>query len=98
MNNTFLVGCCESFTNVPGDRECVFDWNRTTSNAIGQRFAFDKLEHEVSQPIRLLDVVDAGDVWMVQRCQQFSFTLKSAHPLAITRELIGQNLDRDIAL
>src|SRR5262245_26143235 len=35
---------------------------------------------------------------MIKRCENFSLSLKSAHPICVTQELIGQNLDRHFTL
>src|SRR5262245_10564781 len=34
---------------------------------------------------------------MIQGCENFGFSLKSAHPICVTRELIGQNFDSHVA-
>src|SRR5262249_1954012 len=48
--------------------------------------------------IGFLDVVNRCDVRMIQRGENFGLSLKSAHPIWVTRELFGQNFDRDITL
>ncbi len=43
------------------------------------------------------DVVDGGDVRMVQRRGRAGFLLEARQPLGIRRELLRQDLDRDLA-
>jgi hypothetical protein len=44
----------------------------------------------------LLNVIDPGNVLMIQCSQGFGFALKPAYALGITREFVRQELDRDI--
>jgi len=44
-----------------GNRECA------TSQPGRQRFALDKLHHQIVDAFLLTDVEQRGDVWMVQR-------------------------------
>ena len=41
--------------------------------------------------------VDATDIGMVQRGEDFRFTLKAREPIGVVRERLGQDLDRDVA-
>jgi hypothetical protein len=55
----------------------------------------DKFENEETRALHFLNVVDGGDVRMIQSCKDFSFPLKPAHPVCITSELFRQNLYRN---
>jgi hypothetical protein len=42
--------------------------------------------------------VDAGDVGVVERGERLGFALEAPQPLLVVRELVGQDLDRHLAL
>ena len=39
------VSFFQCIRDLPGDRECVIEWNRTVRNPVGKRDALDKLHH-----------------------------------------------------
>jgi hypothetical protein len=45
-----------------------------------------------------LQTVDGGDVRMLQRGEGLRFALEARDPFGISRERLGQHLDRDIAI
>ena len=55
-------------------------------------------EDEGLDAIRLLEILDARDVRVVQRCEELRFALEPGDALFIGSELIRQNLDRDLAI
>ena len=44
-----------------------------------------------------MNVIDCGNVRVVERREHFGFALKPAHTVMITREFFGKDLDRDVA-
>src|SRR5262245_15139301 len=66
MYDTLLVGSFECFTDVPGNIESFFNWNCTASNPLRERWAFHQFQYEEARHIGFLDVVDRGDIRMVQ--------------------------------
>src|SRR5262249_45606653 len=78
-----------------GNLQCFFNTNGTALNPLGESLPLDKFENEETRAIHFLNVVDGGNVRMIQSCKDFSFPLKPAHPVCITSELFGQNLYRN---
>ena len=94
VHDALLVRGLERLTDLPGDvrgfieRQCA-----TRLQHVGERVAFDELEHEEARLAALLQVVDRGNVLMVERGQRLGFALKPAHSIRIPRELLWQDLD-----
>ena len=65
----------------------VRDW--PSIQAVGQRRSFDQFEDERQMPVRLLQPVNRGDVWMVERCQHPRLALKAAAPLVSNANASG---------
>jgi hypothetical protein len=55
--------------------------------------AFDEFEHEKARVAALLQVVDRGDVLMIQRRKRFRLPLKPADARWIPGEFLWQDLD-----
>ena len=64
---------------------------------LGQRLAFDELEHERADAFGVLEPVDRADVRMIQRRQHPRFAFEARQPLGVVRERARQDLDGDIA-
>ena len=91
-----LVRGLECQRDLPGDRECFGDRQRPALQALGERRAFDELEHQGGDPGRLLEPVDRADVRMIERGQRSRFPRKTAAAFGITGEPRGQDLDRHV--
>src|SRR5262249_17792160 len=48
--------------------------------------------------VGLLNAVNACDVGMAERREDFGFALKSSEPVGVSRKRLGQDLESDIAL
>ena len=48
MDDSFLVSDFERLADVLGNIESFLNRNRSACDAVGQRFALDKFEHEIS--------------------------------------------------
>src|SRR5262245_57653196 len=89
--------CFECFTNVLGNIQSLLNRDWTARNALGERLPFDKFKYEKPGTVCPLEIVNRSDIGMVKRGENFGFSLKSAHPICVTRELIGQNFDGHVA-
>ncbi len=87
----------ESLTDVLRDLESFIQRDWPSSDPFGQRFALYQFEDQKPRALRFLKVVDRRDVGVIERRENFRFSLKSADAFAIPRELVGKNLDRDLA-
>jgi hypothetical protein len=61
----------------------------------GEILAFDEFHHQGREVGRLLEAVDRGNVWVVQRGQDFSFTLEPCEAIRVAGDRYGQHLDRN---
>src|SRR6516225_3026767 len=98
MNNSPFVRSFDSITDLFGDGERFFDRDRTASDPVRQRLAFDQFEDEESRVVRFPEIVYCRDIGMVQRGENLGLSLKSADAIGILRELSGQDLDGDFTL
>src|SRR5215510_8586969 len=89
----------ERLAKVLRNIESFFNRNRSAVNTLHESLAFHQFEHEEARRTGFfLDVVNRSDIGMVQRCENFSFSLEPAHAIGIPRELIRQNFDCDVTL
>jgi hypothetical protein len=86
MDDALLVRGFERFCDLLGNRQHLVDRNCTSRNAIGQRFALDELHDERALTVRFLDAVDACNIGMAERREDFGFTLKSCETIKISSE------------
>src|SRR5262245_2410029 len=95
MNDTLLMSGLECLRNLMRNLERFFRGNRSAFDALGQRFAFDKLHHQEVAAINFLYAVNRCDIRMIQGCQDAGFTLESRNTIGIVAERFGKELDRD---
>src|SRR5262249_15335523 len=72
--------------------------NRTAPDSLDKRLAFDELKHEKARVVDFCDIVDGGDVGMVQRSEQLRFALESAGTVEVARKFLRQDFDGDVTL
>ncbi len=62
-----------------------------------QGFPFEKLLDDVGSPLVRPDVVDGGDVGVIEKSRGFRLLLEPAQAIGVLRERRGQDLDRDLS-
>ena len=67
-------------------------------DAIGEGGPLDELHHERGRTVSAFESVDRGDVRMIQRGHCLRLTVKPRNPIRVTREGVGHDLDRDVAI
>ena len=72
--------------------------NRTALEPVRERISFDELQNKKARIVGLLQVIDRGNVGMVEGREHFRFALKAADPIRIACKLIRQDFDCDFAL
>src|SRR5262245_55257340 len=92
MNDPLLMSSFESLRNLPCDRECLIDGNRSASDPLRQILAIDQFHDERLDAITLLQAVDVGDVRMIEGREDLRFSPESSKSVGIRRERIRQNL------
>jgi hypothetical protein len=97
MDDAFLVCSFHCFGDLAHDRHRLLERHRTSRDAVGKRGPFDELHHQRTRTVGFLEAVDCGDVRMVQRGEQSSFSLQSRDALGIVGERFGENFDGNFA-
>ena len=107
MDDSLVVRRLDGLGDLRGNPERIFQWNWPQLNAIGERRSLDEFQDErLDGPAEagphvfryLLEVVDRGDVWMIQRRENLRLAVKAREPVWIGRECVRQDLQRDIAI
>ena len=91
---------CRAIASASVDRQagCVGAGGaRGGCDSLGERLAFDQLQHETAHAVRLFEAVDRADVRMIQRREHPRLALEARAPFRVGRERRRQDLDRDLA-
>jgi hypothetical protein len=60
--------------------------------------SLDQLQHQRPRAVGFLDAVDGGDVRVVEAGEDLRFPLEPREPIRLSREGVGQDLQRDLAV
>ena len=66
MRDPLVMRHLQRFTNVFRNVQRLLDRDRPTRDALGQRFAFHEFQHQETCAFRFFQIVNRGDVWMIQ--------------------------------
>ena len=66
--------------------------------AIREVFALDQLHHQRAAAAGFLEAVDAGDVRMTERGEHLRLAVEARHAVFVVREVLGQQLQRHVAM
>ena len=83
VDDALLVRRFERLRDLARDRECLLNRQRTPGQTLGERRAFDELEHEAADAVGLLQSVDRANVRMVQRRQYPRLAFETREPLRV---------------
>ena len=97
MDDAFLVRRLHRVHDLSRELDAFRHRNRAAAQALGERLAFDELEHEEACAVRLFETVNRSDARVVERGEQFCFALESAEALFVLRERFGESFDRDVS-
>src|SRR3954463_9620864 len=97
MDDAAIVRGLERIDELPGNRERIVERERAALDPFRERLALNQFEDEREHPARVVGAVDRGDVWMIERGQQFGFPLKPGDPAGVAGEHLRQDLDGDFA-
>ena len=98
MDNALLVGRLQRLGDLLRDRQRLVDGNGSPHDAIGQGWPLDQLHDEGGRAGTLLQPVDDGNVWMIQRGEHFRFPLEAGQSLGILGDGFWQHLDGHLPL
>ena len=71
---------------------------RPSASIASQRAARHVFHDERGRAVQLLEAVDVRDVMMAEGGERLRLAIESREPIRIAGELIGQDLDRDVAI
>ena len=94
MDDALLVRRLERVGDLCRDRQRLGERHCTTRDVRGKIFALDQFHDERGEVGGLLESVDRGDVWMIERGEHFGFALKSREPIGIASDGGGEHFDR----
>ena len=97
MDDALVMRGFQRLADLFGDAECFIDRNRTADESSIETFAIDEFEHQELCAVRFLHPMDLRDVWMIQRCENFGFTLEPSEAFRIAGYRSRQHLDGDLA-
>jgi len=97
MDDPLFVRSFERFRDLLRDRKCLVQRNRPARDAIRERLAFDELHHERGRATAVFNVIDGGDVRVIERGKHLRFAREPRKAIRIAGQRRRQNLDGDIA-
>jgi hypothetical protein len=97
VNDTRLVRRLEPLGDLPTNLERLLHGHGPAREPFSQCFARHEPEREEVDLPSLIDPVDLRDARMVEARERLRFALEPLEPLLVRRELLGQDLDRDLA-
>src|SRR5262249_9496665 len=98
MDDPLVMCRFEGFTDTLRNVQSFIERDRAAAETFGQRLAFDKFQHEEARAVSFLEIIDARDIWGIERRDHLGFMLESLEAVRIGREFIRQDLDGDFAL
>ena len=98
VNDAFLMSGFQSICDLAANAEGCFDRQRTIPrDSFPQRLAGHEFHHQAIDVAGFFEAVDGCDIGMIQRSQSARLAAEARQPFGVTRELIRQCLDGDIA-
>ena len=97
MHDPFLVRGGQPVSDLEGIVDGLVRGERSLVEAAAERFALEQLLDDVGSAFVGSDVVDRGDVGMVQDAGSFGLLLEAAQAVGVRGKRRRQDLDRDIS-
>ena len=83
VDDPLLVRGFERLRDLLRDRQRLVERDRAACDALREILALDQFHHERGDALALFEPVDGGDIRMVQRGEDFGFTLKPREPVGV---------------
>ncbi len=96
VNDALLVGYLQSLGHLQGKAMGLLHREGSLRNPLRQGGTLHQFQNQRSHIARFLEAVNGADVRVIERSQEFRFSLKPAHSLRIFDKLLGQDLQRDL--
>ena len=99
MDDAGFMGGLQCLRDLSGKRQRVFDRHRALRDAVGEGRTVNELQDERTGAVSLVlfNAVDLRDVRMVEAGENLGFALEPGQPIGVSRERVGEDLQRDIA-
>ena len=97
VDDALFVRGFQRLRDLLGDRQRLVHRNRSLGDAVSQRRPLDQLQDQRLRAV-LLQAVDACDAGVVQAGQNLRLSLKAGQSVGISRECLGEDLERDLAV
>ena len=92
-----LVSQVQRVRNLPRNLQRFFERNRAARDPIGECLPVDEFQHQGLCAIRLVHAVDARDVRVIERGEDFGFLLETCEPIVIGQKSFREYFQGDIA-
>jgi hypothetical protein len=98
MDDALLVRGFQCVGDLRRDAQRLIERNRTAGDPPRKILTLDELHHERGNAVAFFKAIDARNIRMIKRGEDFRFALKTCEPVVSRREGLRQDLDRDLAL
>ncbi len=98
MHDADPVRRLQPLGDLPAHVERLVHRQRAALEARRQVFPGHELHRDEARVVDLVDAEDRGHVGMVQRREDLRLALEATEPLVVVGQLLGQHLDRDLAI
>ncbi len=98
MDDPAVVRRLQPLGDLQRDLQRLVEGQRSRLELLRQRLPLGQLHDQEVHAVVVLDLVDAGDVGVVQRGQRLGLALEARQPLGRGGHRFGQHLQRDLAV
>ncbi len=98
MDDAVFVCRVERVRDLRCDRQGLFESDGSLGEPMRKILALDELHDQCGDRAGLFQPVDVGDVRVIERGKRLCFARKSRQTFGIGCKLLGQDLQRDIAI
>src|SRR5262249_41624385 len=93
-----LMSSFQRFGDLRRYRQCFINQDRTTSQSFLKSLSVHQFHHDALLRGGIFESVDLGNIRMVHRSEQLSFTLEPSETFRIAGQVMRQKLQSNIAL
>ena len=96
VNDALFVRRFQSLGHLQGKAMGLFQRDGSFRNPLRQGGTLNQFQNQRTDIARFLEAVNGADVGVIERSEDFCFSLEPAHSLGIFDKLLGQDLQRDL--